>query len=532
MKISLDFIAEALEPFGAQRIQGAEKECFFSKVQILAAPGEKLNPETVYICVPNVITKLKRSVFTNHCFVIMENVEPVLLSQLKCAVLLNPCNTVADVTNRLIDVFSQINSIEGKANELAMSGNGISDLFELFRPYFENGVLVLVDSVFNIICSSKQSVDHPYVNSILQRGYYNQDDLKEMAMRGYYDDERKYVRPIYYDASKTICGLPWLVRSFRTNGTAQGFVGFYVTSGTLSVFTMTLFTVLSNAIEKAAQVSGYSKSTLSGEEQILDDFLSGKERDNEYYRDRCCQLKLPFRGPFRIGLIRTRSDTPIKSSMVANQLRGHCPVENFGVFLYRNTIVLFLKNWSDFDVKTMSWFGDDWKDLLTILSANQAKIGLSLMIRDVSEFFIGYHQAEIALKCGMAKAPEREYFLYSDWYLDDILLNYSDVIPIEYVYVQKLDDLLLDEPKNTINSVKILYYYLTCERNISLTADKLFLHRNSVIYRIHKIKEKLAMDLDNPDIRLRLLLSMKILAILGKIPDWSSNPETEIEDVE
>ena len=122
--------------------------------------------------------------------------------------------------------------------------------------------------------------------------------------------------------------------------------------------------------------------------------------------------------------------------------------------------------------------------------------------------------------------------MYSDWYLDDILLNYSDVIPIEYVYVQKLDDLLLDEPKNTINSVKILYYYLTCERNISLTADKLFLHRNSVIYRIHKIKEKLAMDLDNPDIRLRLLLSMKILAILGKIPDWSSNPETGIEDVE
>ena len=50
--------------------------------------------------------------------------------------------------------------------------------------------------------------------------------------------------------------------------------------------------------------------------------------------------------------------------------------------------------------------------------------------------------------------------------------------------------------------------------------------------RDFKIKEKLAMDLDNPDIRLRLLLSMKILAILGKIPDWSSNPETGIEDVE
>ena len=50
MKISLDFIAEALEPFGAQRIQGAEKECFFSKVQILAAERSSTRKRSISVC--------------------------------------------------------------------------------------------------------------------------------------------------------------------------------------------------------------------------------------------------------------------------------------------------------------------------------------------------------------------------------------------------------------------------------------------------------------------------------------------------
>lgn len=43
---------------------------------------------------------------------------------------------------------------------------------------------------------------------------------------------------------------------------------------------------------------------------------------------------------------------------------------------------------------------------------------------------------------------------------------------------------------------------------------------------------QLAMDLDDPNIRLRLLLSMKILVMLGKIPNWSPPLETGFINVE
>lgn len=312
---------------------------------------------------------------------------------------------------------------------------------------------------------------------------------------------------------------------------AFSFVGCYVLNGQPSAATLSLFTVLTNAIEKYYSASGDFKLGTTMEGQLFDDLISYRNKDKDYLRDHCYRLKLPFQGPFRMGIICTQNDTPIKSSQIMNQLRGRCPVDTYGIFLYKNKVALVLKDWSGMDVKNLSVYDDNWKDLTTILKANKAHIGLSLTLKDVSEFPVGYQQAGFSLKRGLDKDPGRVCYLYSDWYLDDILNVYAGVMPLEHVYVQKLNE-LLDEPRNNISSIKVLYYFLVCERNISLTGQKLFMHRNSVIYRIQKIKETLAMDLDDPNIRLRLLLSMKILVMLGKIPNWSPPLETGFINVE
>ncbi|WP_316568817.1 PucR family transcriptional regulator ligand-binding domain-containing protein [Neobacillus sp. YIM B06451] len=52
--------------------------------------------------------------------------------------------------------------------------------------------------------------------------------------------------------------------------------------------------------------------------------------------------------------------------------------------------------------------------------------------------------------------------------------------------------------------------------NISETAKAMFLHRNTLIYRIEKIKEILNSDLKNPDELLQLQLGLRILRLLNK----------------
>lgn len=52
--------------------------------------------------------------------------------------------------------------------------------------------------------------------------------------------------------------------------------------------------------------------------------------------------------------------------------------------------------------------------------------------------------------------------------------------------------------------------YMQNERNQVKTAEQLYLHRNSLYYRISRIQEITGLNLDDPDTRLHLLLSFKI----------------------
>ena len=50
--------------------------------------------------------------------------------------------------------------------------------------------------------------------------------------------------------------------------------------------------------------------------------------------------------------------------------------------------------------------------------------------------------------------------------------------------------------------------------NLSQTAEKLFIHRNSLLYRMERIAQLTGLDLDNPDTRLTVHLALKVRKML------------------
>ena len=74
--------------------------------------------------------------------------------------------------------------------------------------------------------------------------------------------------------------------------------------------------------------------------------------------------------------------------------------------------------------------------------------------------------------------------------------------------------------KNSGELIKTLYTYLCCHRSLNETCERLYTHRNTVLYRIRKIKEDFGLDIDAPEKHLKYLLSAAV--ILAK------NGETEM----
>ena len=70
--------------------------------------------------------------------------------------------------------------------------------------------------------------------------------------------------------------------------------------------------------------------------------------------------------------------------------------------------------------------------------------------------------------------------------------------------------------------IKTLRVYFDTGTNASETADRLFLHRNSLLYRLERIQDLTSLDLKEPDARLALQLGL--LAIRKGEKDEAQHP--------
>lgn len=61
-----------------------------------------------------------------------------------------------------------------------------------------------------------------------------------------------------------------------------------------------------------------------------------------------------------------------------------------------------------------------------------------------------------------------------------------------------------------------LYYYLTCDHSLKDTCEALYTHRNTILYRIRKMKEDFGIPLDDPDLHFKLLLEISMVLLKQK----------------
>ena len=77
-----------------------------------------------------------------------------------------------------------------------------------------------------------------------------------------------------------------------------------------------------------------------------------------------------------------------------------------------------------------------------------------------------------------------------------------------------------------------LYHYLTCSRSLKRTCDALFTHRNTVLYRIHRMQEEFQLPLEEPSALADLLLSVSLVLFRWRGPDFFLRTEEPHESAE
>ena len=120
--------------------------------------------------------------------------------------------------------------------------------------------------------------------------------------------------------------------------------------------------------------------------------------------------------------------------------------------------------------------------------------------------------ANMKNKIQQAEEPFQYYEDYRLWHILDICNNVSS---LEYVMHPEICKLYVSNYKRDAERLHVLRIYLKNNCKLTETANQLHMHRNTVLYHIHKIKEQYGIDMDHYKERLDVMLSLEIIEYLN-----------------
>lgn len=239
-------------------------------------------------------------------------------------------------------------------------------------------------------------------------------------------------------------------------------------------------------------------------EEILISLLNGEFSDKEHFGLQAQTTYLSHFHPERFAVVdlcnydgRELADDFLRKELESG-FHGSHP------FVYKDRIILFIHK-------------DHNINLLRDTAKNEGLgIVLSEQLESIFELKKMYKTASAVLDYLLLRG--RTGFLETaDKYSLIISLN---KLAEDEIITNEIKALNEYDRKNSGELIKTLYTYLCCHRSLNETCERLFTHRNTVLYRIRKIKEDFGLDLGAPEKHLKYLLSAAV--ILAK------NGETEM----
>jgi DNA-binding PucR family transcriptional regulator len=142
-------------------------------------------------------------------------------------------------------------------------------------------------------------------------------------------------------------------------------------------------------------------------------------------------------------------------------------------------------------------------------------VGISNSFHRIEYLREALREAQDALSTGKSIDSKRRVFPFEELSISIMLRHFSEKEDISrFIHPAVLRLKQYDDEYNT-KLLTTVREYIQQSGSIKKTAEALFMHRNSVIYRLRKAEEICDISLDDPDTQFALRMSFCILRTLG-----------------
>jgi purine catabolism regulator len=139
------------------------------------------------------------------------------------------------------------------------------------------------------------------------------------------------------------------------------------------------------------------------------------------------------------------------------------------------------------------------------------RCGVGRPAADLNDWRVSFRQAGQSMEMARRLVEDRPLY-FPDLSVYRLLLQLEHHPELRAFQEEILGPLLAYESGEEL--IRTLRAYFDHNGNLSQAADTLFIHRNTLLYRMERIAEIANLDLDNPETRLALQLALHIYKML------------------
>ena len=149
-------------------------------------------------------------------------------------------------------------------------------------------------------------------------------------------------------------------------------------------------------------------------------------------------------------------------------------------------------------------------------TAHQMTVGIGRSRHTIEELRESYMEARRAIEVGRCFKPEESIFVYGRLILERFLMELPQDISAYY------HSLLFNRKNQRLFNEEMIYtidMFFKKDLNLSDTARQLYIHRNTLVYRLDKVQRQTGLDLRHFDDA----VTFKLMMLLGKSTDDRKN---------
>lgn len=405
--------------------------------------------------------------------------------------------TPAEILNCLLKALSHLSRLSQQLS-LVTGNQEVIDLAEEITGH----PLFYFDSSYRILAISSRTdfKDDKEWQHMQKKGFLSPESVRLMQESGDLDLLADKVDPFPYDASyfpfqSLVCNI-WNEQIFYSR------LNMLCLEGAPTQLNIEECRIICSALLRIARSAGEQLSSIGPLNSMVLDLLRGLQLSEELIYD-------------RLGSVPTLRDSLVQVCCMEPNVSNDHQVLNYytsllGQIFAGDSVVIL-----EFDEKILlilhapdrNAFQVLHEKLSSLLKAQKLKCGASNVFRRFSDLRNYYLQALSTL----SMARQRQGLVHFEEIYFDYVLSFiprNQAVPMISYDIIHLLNLQRDYQ---FPLAQTLRQYLECGCNLQLTAEKLYIHKNTALYRLNHIRELIDADLEDSGQQMQLLFSFRIL---------------------